>query len=122
MRRLEIRQRQDRRHGACREREFSSFVGQLQLRPALLRREPVSLALLPSIVHETFSYVTAELMHFGVPLAVFDIGAPAERVRDYPRGRIISRIDARIALAELLAFHAALRASHAPGAIPMDGT
>ena len=90
--------------------------------PGLLRREAVSLALLPSIVHETFSYVTAELMHFGVPLAVFDIGAPAERVRDYPRGRIISRIDARIALAELLAFHAALRAPHAPGAIPMDGT
>lgn len=90
--------------------------------PVLLRREGVSVALLPSIVHETFSYVTAELMHFGVPLAVFDIGAPAERVRGYARGRIISRIDARIALAELLAFHAALGGGQAPGATSMDGS
>jgi len=89
--------------------------------PSLLSREEASVAFLPSIVHETFSYVTAELMHYRVPLAVFDLGAPAERVRAYPLGRIISEVDAHVALAELLAFHRELSAS-APGNAPMDAS
>lgn len=78
---------------------------------AILGREGVDVAFLPSIWHETFSYVTAELMHYRVPLAVFDLGAPAERVRTYPFGRIISAIDARTALAEILEFHRSLGAA-----------
>lgn len=66
--------------------------------PELLRRERVGICLLPSICHETFSYVTAELMAHRMPLVVFDLGAPAERVRDYPLGRIIQRVDAHCAL------------------------
>ena len=71
----------------------------------LLVREQVSLAFLPSIVNETFSYVTAELMHWSVPLAVFDLGAPAERVRHYALGCIIPAVDAQTALGTLLSFH-----------------
>ena len=92
-------------------------VGELR---GILERERVGAAFLPSIWHETFSYVTAELMHYRVPLAVFDLGAPAERVRDYPLGRIIPRVDARTALLELLAFHRELSAAAAPPAATMD--
>lgn len=66
--------------------------------PEILRRERVGICLLPSICHETFSYVTAELMAHRMPLVVFDLGAPAERVRAYPLGRIIQRVDALCAL------------------------
>ena len=87
--------------------------------PDLLAREQVAIAFLPSVVHETFSYVTAELMHYRVPLAVFDLGAPAERVRGYDRGRIIPLVDAQAALDELLAFHRELSAATA-GDPPTD--
>jgi len=40
------------------------------------------------------------LMNF--PLAVFNIGAPAERVSAYDKGLIISSFDARVALKEIL--------------------
>lgn len=84
--------------------------------PELLRGEGVNVAFLPSIWHETFSYVTAELMHYGLPLAVFDLGAPAERVRAYDKGCIIKDIDPRAALDRLIGFQRQLAASHAePG-------
>ncbi|WP_374601287.1 glycosyltransferase [Arenimonas sp.] len=79
--------------------------------PELLRRERTGVCLLPSIWHETFSYVTSELMAHGLPLAVFDLGAPAERVRGYARGAIIPAIDARAALDALFALRARLAAA-----------
>ena len=91
-------------------------VGELRER---LVRERVGVALLPSIVRETFSYVTAELMHHQVPLAVFDLGAPAERVRDYRLGCIVSAIDARTTLREIITFHRALAANDAASSTPI---
>lgn len=86
--------------------------------PAILAREQVGIGLLPSIWHETFSYVTAELMAHGLPLAVFDLGAPAERVRAWERGCIIPRIDARTALDSLFTLRERLLA----GPVPPAGT
>lgn len=83
--------------------------------PGILRRERVGACLLPSIWHETFSYVTSELMAFGLPLAVFDLGAPAERVRGYDRGAIIPRVDAQAALDTLFSLRDRLVA-----ALPLD--
>lgn len=83
--------------------------------PELLERQRVGVAFLPSIVHETFSYVTAELMHHGVPLAAFDLGAPAERLRGHPLGCIIPEVDARVALDTLIAFHQRLMAADGTG-------
>lgn len=80
--------------------------------PAILRREAVGICWLPSICHETFSYVTAELMAHHMPLAVFDLGAPAERVRNYARGRIIAGISARAALDSLFQLREQLLADH----------
>lgn len=86
--------------------------------PDLLQTEHISVCLLPSVWHETFSYVTSELMHYGMPVAVFDLGAPAERVRAYELGCIIPRIEARAALDALLGFHRKLVAAATPVSDP----
>jgi hypothetical protein len=57
----------------------------------------------PSIWPETYSYVTTELMRLNVPVACFNLGAPPERVARYPLGRVIERIDAALAVRELMA-------------------
>lgn len=62
--------------------------------PLLMTRYGVHGCLIPSIWPETFSYTSEEIMMMGLPLFVFDIGAPAERVKNYPHGHIIDRIDA----------------------------
>ena len=72
--------------------------------PSLLEQHGVTLAMLPSVCAETFSFVTAEFMEMQVPVAVFPIGAPAERVAGYARGLVISRIDPAVAVHEILAF------------------
>jgi len=66
--------------------------------PELLERENTSVCLLPSICPETFSYATSEIMQMQLPLAVFDLGAPAERVRNYADGVIIDTLTAEAAL------------------------
>jgi GT2 family glycosyltransferase len=66
--------------------------------PELILRHDVDLFLMPSVWPETFSYTTEEIMRMGYPIAVFDIGAPAERVRTYPKGTVVGNTDARAAL------------------------
>ena len=61
--------------------------------PNLIEESRVNIALFPSICAETYSYVTAELMEMNLPILCFDLGAPAERVRRYERGMIISSFD-----------------------------
>jgi glycosyltransferase involved in cell wall biosynthesis len=78
--------------------------------PDLVEGSGANVFLLPSIWPETFSYVAEELMQLGVPLAVFDLGAPAERIAGYAAGLRIERVDASLALERLMAFHAALQA------------
>lgn len=68
----------------------------------LTEQYAIDLFLIPSIWPETFSYTTAEIMQMGMPLAVFDLGAPAERVKDYEKGMIIPEISAQSALDTLL--------------------
>ncbi|MCP4696417.1 MAG: glycosyltransferase [Gammaproteobacteria bacterium] len=68
----------------------------------IVSRQRISVFFIPSIWPETFSYTAEEIMMMGLPLAVFDIGAPAERVVKYSRGLIIDRIDAAYALDALI--------------------
>ena len=77
--------------------------------PDIIEKHGINMFLFPSVWPETFSYVTSELMALEVPLACFDLGAPAERVRDYAQGLVVSRIDAAAALEEIVAFHERLR-------------
>lgn len=74
--------------------------------PGLLEAQGAGICLLPSVCAETFSFVTAEYMAMGMPVAVFPIGAPAERVASYDKGLVISQIDAATAVAEIAGFAA----------------
>ncbi|MNW42157.1 bifunctional 3-demethylubiquinone-9 3-methyltransferase/ 2-octaprenyl-6-hydroxy phenol methylase [compost metagenome] len=72
--------------------------------PRLAIENEIDLFFISSIVPETFSYTTEEAMKMGLPVAVFDLGAPAERVKEYEKGLIISKINADVALDEIIAF------------------
>ena len=69
-----------------------------------IENNDIDIIFIPSVWPETFSYTTEEAMKTGLPVAVFDIGAPAERVRNYSKGLIISKIDASTALEEIITF------------------
>lgn len=73
---------------------------------ALVEKYKIDVVLIPSIWPETFSYVTEETMKMGLPVAVFDIGAPAERVARYPKGLVIRRRNAKGALEAILSWKA----------------
>lgn len=66
--------------------------------PDILEKYQASVCLFPSIWPETFSYVTEELMALGMPIVCFDLGAPAERLLNYPKAVIASERTARSAL------------------------
>lgn len=62
--------------------------------PELISQYGINICVLPSIWPETFSYVTQELMQLNIPLICFDLGAPAERVKDYSLGFITEETSA----------------------------
>jgi len=64
----------------------------------IIRDEQIDIFLIPSIWPETFSYTAQEIMMMELPLMVFDLGAPAERVKKYPKGIILNEISARAIL------------------------
>jgi len=72
--------------------------------PDLLERHHATVCFLPSVCAETFSFVTAEFMAMDMPVAVFPVGAPAERVARYDQGLVISKIDAATAVDEIFRF------------------
>ncbi len=55
----------------------------------LIRQQRASLALLPSICPETWSFSLTEAWRAGLRVAAFDIGAPAERIRRSGRGFLL---------------------------------
>lgn len=57
--------------------------------PNLLQKYGIHLVLVLSICPETFSYVTHELIHLGVPLIAYNIGAQGDAAARYPLGRAI---------------------------------
>jgi len=77
--------------------------------PDLIESCRVNICFLPSIWPETFSYVISELMQLEMPICCFNLGAQAERVRKYELGRIISKIDAKTALREIMMFFEELK-------------
>jgi len=69
--------------------------------PDLIKSHQIDIFLIPSIWPETFSYTSEEIMKMGLPLMVFDLGAPAERVRHYDKGYIVQEISADAILASV---------------------
>lgn len=70
--------------------------------PELMERYGIDVCLMPSVCPETYSFVTDEIMAMDLPLAVFDIGAPAERVAGYEKGSVIAEATAEAALAAII--------------------
>lgn len=62
--------------------------------PSLIVNSGVNCFMIPSIWPETFSYTTDEVIQMGYPLAVFNLGAPAERVKNYAKGLILDSFSA----------------------------
>ncbi|MBS4085816.1 glycosyltransferase [Pseudomonas rustica] len=71
----------------------------------LIESSGVNVMLFPSIWPETFSYVVQELMEMKLPVASFDLGAPAERLASYQKGLILKDFDVPSVLDELVLFH-----------------
>ena len=57
--------------------------------PKLVEEHEIDIFLIPSICPETFSYTTQEIIMMQMPLMVFNIGAPAERVSRYEKGVVL---------------------------------
>ena len=55
----------------------------------LLAKYRVNLVLIPSIGPETFSYTASEAIASGYPVAAFDLGAPAERIKRLQAGWVV---------------------------------
>lgn len=71
----------------------------------LVEHSGANVFLLPSLCPETFSYVTEELIQLQVPLMVFDLGAPAERVAHYAKGKVVHFSNAEQLLHDLTNFY-----------------
>jgi hypothetical protein len=77
--------------------------------PDLIEKHQINLCFFPSIIPETFSFVTSELIDLEMPICCFNIGAPAERIEQYKFGRLISKIDPETAVRSLVDFYNQLR-------------
>lgn len=73
--------------------------------PELIENAGVNIMFFPSIWPETFSYVVHELVELELPVACFDLGAPAERLRAYEQGLILKETTASATLENLILFH-----------------
>ena len=72
--------------------------------PFLTLEKDIDVFLLPSICPETFSYTAEEIMKMRYPIACFNLGAPAERIADYPKGCILSSKEPDTILKEIFDF------------------
>jgi len=71
----------------------------------LIEQHQANMFLFPSICPETFSYVTEEMILLSLPFVAFNLGAPAERLKNYEHGRICAEIHAEAALDTLREFY-----------------
>lgn len=84
---------------------------------SLLRRDGVDLALLLSIVPESYSLALGECVRAGVPVLAFDLGAPGDRVPGLGAGRLVPLETGAEGIAAAL--RTMLREGHAP-AVPAE--
>lgn len=72
--------------------------------PRLMYLYDIDIIFIASVWPETFSYTTEEAMKMNMPVATFNLGAPAERVCKYDKGLIVDSLDAGCALDSILRF------------------
>lgn len=68
----------------------------------LLAKVQTDVVLLPSIWPETYSYTTSEAIYSGYRVLAFDIGAPADRIRETGRGWLVQEISSDAVLRQLV--------------------
>lgn len=71
----------------------------------LIEKSGANIFLFPSICPETFSYVVEELMTMSLPVASFNLGAPAERIATYKDGLVLDSMEPAAVLDALISFH-----------------
>lgn len=72
--------------------------------PDLIEKNKIDIVFVPSICGETYSRTVQEAILMNIPVAVFNIGAPPERVASYKKGLVINEINAELAINEILKF------------------
>lgn len=72
--------------------------------PSLMYLYDIDMIFIASVWPETFSFTTEEAMKMRMPVAAFNIGAPAERVRKYDKGIIIEKISAENAISKIVKY------------------
>ena len=72
--------------------------------PKLIYENDIDIFLISSIWPETFSYTAEEVIKMGMPIAAFDLGAPAERIRKYDKGLILEQRDPGLVLEQIRHF------------------
>lgn len=58
--------------------------------PDLMEKYAIDIVFFPSVCAKTFSFVCSEVISLDLPLVCFDIGAQAEKAKDYKKGFIVS--------------------------------
>lgn len=76
--------------------------------PRIVEKHGISIAFLPSICPETFSFVAHEILSMKLPLICLDLGAQADLVRSLDTGYIATRQDGPSLLEDILAFDRSL--------------
>lgn len=76
--------------------------------PKIVEKHGISMAFLPSICPETFSFVAHEILSMKLPLICLDLGAQADLVRSLETGYIATRQDGPSLLEDILAFERSL--------------
>lgn len=72
--------------------------------PRLIYENDIDIFLISSVWPETFSYTAEEAIKMGMPIAAFDMGAPAERIRRYEKGLILEERNAAKVLEQICSF------------------
>jgi len=74
--------------------------------PNIIHNHHIDIFLIPSVWPETFSYTTQEVMMMEMPLMVFNLGAPAERVKNYSQGYVIDEVSSNAVLETIVKIQA----------------
>jgi glycosyltransferase involved in cell wall biosynthesis len=61
--------------------------------PDIIKKEQISIIFFTSICPETFSYLVSELMILEIPIICFNLGAQAEKIKNYKKGIVLKSKD-----------------------------
>lgn len=72
--------------------------------PSIIENQHIDIIIIPSICPETFSYTTSEAISLHIPVACFNCGAQADKIKQYSKGLILSNNDPKTIIDEIIKF------------------